>query len=167
MVAEPPARTDHVIPAGVVLRTLGEADLQAVGEAYWRTYLNSPNEMTLKDATDDVLAAWRGEYGRWLADASFGAWRDDELVGAILTVTDAPWDDVPSGPFIIDLFVATHARRHGIGRALVRAVQAAHQTSIGLRVDDTATEARVLYASLGFRAFDEETRPSPRSRRGA
>lgn len=154
MLAEPPTRTDHVIPEGVVLRTLEEPDLRAVGKAYWRTYLHSPDEMTLNDATDDVLASWRGEYGPWLADGSFGAWRDDELVGAILTVTDAPWDDVPRGPFIIDLFVVPHARRSGIGRALVQAVRAALQTSIGLRVDDTATEARALYVSLGFRALD-------------
>lgn len=154
MVAEPPMRTDHPVPAGVSLRALEEPDLQAVGEAYWRTYLHTPDEMTLVEATDDVLASWRGEYGQWLADASLGAWHDDELVGAILTVTDPPWEDVPRGPFIIDLFVVPHTRRHGIGRALVEAVQGALRTSIRLRVDDAATEALALYSSLGFLTAD-------------
>jgi ribosomal protein S18 acetylase RimI-like enzyme len=153
MVAEPVTGTESVAtPAGVALQLLEERDLGAVGEAYWRTYLGTPDEMTLTEATDDVLASWRGDYGRWLADGSLGAWHDGELVGAVLTVTDAPWDDAPPGPFIIDLFVVPGARRRGIGRALVRNVQSRLGVSIALRVDDTAAEARALYTDLGFRA---------------
>lgn len=157
MVAEPSTLTDHSIPTGVVLRRLTESDLPAVGEAYWRTYLRSPHEMTQAEATEDVLAAWRGEYGTWLADGSLGAWRDGEPVGAILTVSDAPWDDVPPGPFIIDLFVVPHAQRNGIGRRLVQAVLRSLRETVALRVDDTATEARALYATLGFRVLDGGT----------
>jgi GNAT superfamily N-acetyltransferase len=116
-------------------------------------------DQVLTEATDDVLASWRGDYGRWLTDGSIGAWRDGELVGAVLTVADAPWPDVPRGPFIIDLFVVPDARRRGIGRALVQSVRRRLDTSIGLRVDDTAPEARALYASIGFRTADLDDTP--------
>jgi GNAT superfamily N-acetyltransferase len=159
MVAEPLQRPEFDIPAGVSLRPLEEPDIAAVGEAYWRTYLQTPHEMALTEATDDVLASWRGDYGRWLTDGSIGAWRDGELVGAVLTVADAPWPDVPRGPFIIDLFVVPDARRRGIGRALVQSVRRRLDTSIGLRVDDTAPEARALYASIGFRTADLDDTP--------
>ncbi|WP_182113854.1 MULTISPECIES: GNAT family N-acetyltransferase [unclassified Actinotalea] len=77
-----------------------------------------------------------------------------------ITVEDPPWQDVPPGPFITDLFVLPEIRRRGIGRALVQAVQSALPTGIGLRVDDSATEAHALYVSLGFRPATYETRPS-------
>lgn len=159
MAAEAPAWTEPVVPAGVELRRLEEQDLPSLGDAYWRTYLGSPDEMTLTEATEDVLASWRGEYGPWLAAGSLGAWRGPELVGAILTVSDAPWPDVPRGPFIIDVFVVPPARRLGIARALVEAVQASLRTRIGLRVDDDAAAARALYAALGFQPCDERTCP--------
>ncbi|WP_085955081.1 GNAT family N-acetyltransferase [Cellulomonas flavigena] len=150
LTSEPLGDTPPRPPAGVTLHPIGEQDLADVGRAYWRTYLGTPEEMTLTKATHDVLAAWNGEYGRWLTPGSFLARVNDELSGAILTVDDPPWPDVPRGPFIIDLFVLPDMRRRGIGRALVQAVQYALRTSIGLRVDDSAAEAHMLYISLGF-----------------
>lgn len=122
-----------------------------MGRAYWRTYLDTPEERSLTEASDDVRAAWNGEYGRWLAVGSLLARVNNGLSGAIITVEDPPWPDVPPGPFIIDLFVLPEMRRRGIGRALVQAVQSALPTGIGLRVDEAAVEAHALYASLGFR----------------
>jgi GNAT superfamily N-acetyltransferase len=58
---------------------------------------------------------------------------------------------VPRGPFVIDLFVLPASRRRGTGRALVQAALAAVPGTVALRVDDTAAEARALYAGLGFR----------------
>ncbi len=145
-----PSFSHEPIP-GVQFRPIAQEDLPAVGEAYWRTYLGTPEEMSLEEATADVLAAWKGEYGTLLSSSSFGAWRDGVLAGAILTVSDPPWDDVPRGPFIIDLFVLPEHRRSGIGRALVQKVLMAQQVEVGLRVDDSATAARRLYQQLGFR----------------
>lgn len=105
LTSEPLGDTPPRPPAGVTLHPIGEQDLADVGRAYWRTYLGTPEEMTLTKATHDVLAAWNGEYGRWLTPGSFLARVNDELSGAILTVDDPPWPDVPRGPFIIDLFV--------------------------------------------------------------
>lgn len=138
-------------PTDIALRALARAELPHVSDAYWRTYLTTPSEMSRDEAQDDILASWNGTYGRWLTDACLGAWQGKDLLGAILTVVDAPWADVPPGPFIIDLFVLPHARRRGIGRALVNAVRGRLKTSIALRVDDSAHAARALYESLGFR----------------
>lgn len=152
MIADPTDRVEATsIPTGLTVRVLEEEELPHVSHTYWRTYLDTPNEMSLPEATKDILASWNGEYGRWLADACLGAWRDDELIGAVLTVLDPPWPDVPPGAFIIDLFVLPSARRRGAGRALVTAVQHNLKTSIALRVDESAREARALYESLGFR----------------
>lgn len=147
------SRTAGRPPAGVTLHTIDERDLGDVGRAYWRTYLDTPHQMSLTEATDDVLAAWNGEYGRWLREGSLLARivDHDDLAGAILTVEDPPWPDVPRGPFVTDLFVLPTRRRRGVGRALVQAVLAALPTAVHLRVDDAATEARALYATLGFR----------------
>jgi GNAT superfamily N-acetyltransferase len=140
-----------VVPGGVAIRVLEEGDLSQVAEAYWRTYLGTADEMSRADAAAEIRGSWDGEYGRLLAGGSMGAWFDGVLAGAVLTVQDAPWPDVPPGPFIIDLFVVPPQRRRGIGRALVATVQDNLRASIGLRVDDAAHEARALYASLGFR----------------
>lgn len=96
------------------------------------------------------MSSWRGVYGRWLTNASLGAWCGDELVGAILTVSDAPWPDIPKGAFIIDLFVIPQARRRGVGRVLVQAAWAECPSGLSLRVDATAVEASALYTHLGF-----------------
>ena len=151
MIADPPTRTPSALPAGSTLHPIGEEDLGDVGRAYWRTYRDTPEAMSLTEAVDDVRAAWNGEYGRWLPAGSLLARVDAGLSGAIITVEDPPWPDVPPGPFITDLFVLPEMRRRGIGRALVQAVQSALPTRIGLRVDDSAAEARALYVSAGFR----------------
>lgn len=139
------------LPELIDLRELREQDLDAAGEAYRLSHHGTSSQMTIEEATGDVRAAWQGEYGQWLPGASLGAWRGDELLGAVLTVRDAPWDDVPPGPFIIDLFVIPAARRMGIARALVAAAVRAVPEPVALRVDDTAPAARALYLDLGFR----------------
>lgn len=151
LISGPPDATSARTPAEVTLRPIGEGDLVDVGRTYWCTYLDTPDQMSPSEATEDVLAAWHGHYGRWLSAGCLLARVDDDLAGAIITVEDPPWDDVPPGPFITDLFVLPTMRRRGVGRALVQAVQLAIPTGIGLRVDDSATEARALYEALGFR----------------
>lgn len=138
------------VPDGLALRPITESDLESVGFAYWQTYLGTTNEMTSYEATEDIKSSWRGDYGCWLTSASFGGWKANELVGAILTVSDAPWPDTPEGAFIIDLFVIPKARRRGVGRALVQTAWAGSPSGLGLRVDATATEASALYTELGF-----------------
>jgi GNAT superfamily N-acetyltransferase len=138
------------VAEGVLVRSLNPADVSAVAHTYRRAYVDSPHEMTAVEAREELRATWSGEYGQLLETASFGAWLDDELIGAILTVLDPPWDDVPPGPFILDLFITPEHRRIGLGRALVQTVRASLSAPITLRVDDSALQARALYLSLGF-----------------
>jgi GNAT superfamily N-acetyltransferase len=152
-------RADPALPVpsvpGVTIRPVADAEIDAVGHAYQQTYRGTPDAMTLDEAIADVRAARAGEYGHWLPEACLGAWRADLLLGAVITVLDPPWDDVPPGPFVTDLFVVPEVRRRGVGRALLaaarRAAVGAGSGAVGLRVDDDAPEARALYASLGFR----------------
>lgn len=138
------------MPPGYVLRPITSQDLTAVGDSYWRSHRGTEHEMSRDAACVGIRAAWDGEYGGWLPHASLCAVVGDDVVGAVITVDDAPWSDVPTGPFIIGLFVGPAARRRGIASALVQTMQSVLPTRIGLRVDASAAGARSLYASLGF-----------------
>lgn len=129
---------------------MSPADRHEIADLYHATYVGSPHEMTKEAAHEEIARTWNGEYGQLIPEACFGTVINRSLAGAILTVKDPPWDDVPSGSFILELFVLPERRRAGLGRSLVQAVQAAVAAPIALRVDDTAVEARALYLSLGF-----------------
>ncbi|PFG20242.1 GNAT family N-acetyltransferase [Serinibacter salmoneus] len=157
LIAEPREPTHVALPAGAHLRPLSLSALRDVSSVYHQTYLGTPHEMTEAEAHDDITRTWAGEYGHLLTAASLGVWVGDELVGAILTVQDPPWDDVPPGPFILDLFVLPAHRRTGLGRALVQTVQGVLRSRIALRVDHSAPEARSLYVALGFHTREAPT----------
>lgn len=70
------------------------------------------------------------------------------------------WDTLALGPHVVlyDLFVAPHARRHGVGRALLRgAIDAARRAGargVSLETAHDNAEARALYESEGFVRVD-------------
>jgi ribosomal protein S18 acetylase RimI-like enzyme len=78
----------------------------------------------------------------------------DGIVG--FTQCYPTWDTLSLGPHVVlyDLFVAPHARRHGVGRALLRgAVVAARDSGaqgVSLETAHDNLEARALYESEGF-----------------
>ncbi len=136
---------------------LGE-DLLEVGRAYFAA--SGPVEMADEaEAVADVQAAWVGEYGRWLGDASLLVRAPDGTVAAVVETTlDVPWEDCPRGPFVIDLFTVPGHRRRGLARCLVLAAVAvlaadpAGYDRVALRVEDDNLAAHRLYAGLGFAA---------------
>ena len=85
------------------------------------------------------------------------------------------WCSVAAAPIFVlyDLFVAEHARRGGVGRALMLAAQAHARASGAARLDlstaRTNTRAQALYESLGWRrdevfltySFDLSSPPAP------
>lgn len=59
---------------------------------------------------------------------------------------------------VVDLAVALHARRHGVARTVLAALQAAcrGQRTIALRVRCENTAARALYAACGFAVVQDD-----------
>ncbi|UYN82894.1 MAG: GNAT family N-acetyltransferase [Microcella sp.] len=146
---------------GTLLRSLSPTRLDELANAYHQAYVGSPHEMTAAEARSEIDLTWAGEYGRLLANASLGVWVGNELAGAIVTVEDPPWDNVPRGAFILELFVTPPHRRMGLGRLLVQRVQNALRTRIALRVDDSAPQAKALYLSLGFQPSSHDHTVKP------
>ena len=108
---------------------------------------------SMREAIDDIIGNFGGRSGALLEDASLVAVHPTSrrILGAVFTVTGAPWPDAPQGPFVIDLFSAKAFRRQGIARALMLAAMAASPgETIALRVEDDNAGALALYRSLGF-----------------
>lgn len=151
-----PVASAHVVPDGFSLRLAEPGDLGELGRLYWESYGGSRSTMTLDEGIDDIRRTFGGDYGMLLPTASLAAWHGDELVGAVFTVLDAPWDDAPSGPFVVELYVARSVRRRGVGRALTSAAMTAASSlghrRISLRVEDTNAPARAHYTGAGFAA---------------
>lgn len=82
----------------------------------------------------------------------FGAWRDGELLGTVQLLLAMP-PNQPHRCEIAKMIVHPHARRLGIGRALMhRALERASELGKTLVTLDTRTGdvAEPLYASVGF-----------------
>jgi ribosomal protein S18 acetylase RimI-like enzyme len=137
------------VPEGIVLREATRADATTIAAAYHASY---DGDWTAAESLEDIERAFDGGNGTLLTTASFVALdHDGHILGAVLTVLDAPWDHTPRGPFVIDVFVVPAARGRGIGRALMLAAMAGSPApTIALRVERDNAAALALYASLGF-----------------
>lgn len=133
---------------------MADSDSDAVGRLYFAAYPPGVAGDTVDEAIADVRAAIAGEYGVMRVDASLVASDGVTLIGAVQVVDDPPWDDVPPGPFVIELFTDPAYRGRGIARDLITrsiaACASAGCRQIGLRVDSDNTPALALYRSLGF-----------------
>lgn len=144
------------VPPGVRFRPQEVSDVAALGALYWDAYPKGVAAVDPEDAVEEMEGVFEGEYGTPLEAASLVAVApDDQLVGCIQTVTDAPWEGTPKGAFVIELFVHPDHRRHGLGRALLLSAAAACEqagwTSLALNLqEETAAEAVHLYRKLGF-----------------
>lgn len=144
------ALTDVERPEGFELATLTRYDVPALAALYLVAYESPEIAENLWTATDEMRMAFDGVFGNPRDDSFVGAWQDGELVGAVLCVTDATWDDVPRGPFILDIMVDPDHRRRGIATALVVELARRCRTwgydDISLRVDQKrAAGAERLY----------------------
>lgn len=144
------------VPPGVGVRPIARSDLRALGEPYFVAYPPGEAGETAEEATADVELALDGGYGRFMSEQSFTAVdATGAIVGAIELVEDPPWPDVPTGPFIIDLFVSGSVRGTGVGALLLSAAidacTSAGHHGIALRVESDNQRARALYEGFGFR----------------
>lgn len=147
---------DPAIPAGITLRPQVPDDAEALGSLYWNSYPKGVAAVDLEDAVEEMEGVFTGEYGTPIDEASLVAETvDGQLIGCIQTVTNPPWEGIPSVPFVIELFVHPDHRRGGLGSALLlSAAQACHARgwgSVALNLqEETAAEAAHLYHRLGF-----------------
>jgi ribosomal protein S18 acetylase RimI-like enzyme len=130
-------------------RALRLAALADAPDAFWST---------LAEEVDDPEQRWRDRLARDDA-TTLVARRTGEDVGLVVV---APDHHEPTSAGLVSVWVAPAARRHGVGRRLVRAgIEVARATGaprLLLDVGDHNEAAVALYHSLGFR---------PTGRRGA
>ena len=142
------------LPRRHKLRQSYPSDLGDLGRLYYESYPPGAAADSLADATADVVAAFGGDYGEFWFEASLLVVRRRHPVAAIMTVRRAPWEDVPDGPFVIELFTHPDHRRQGFARHLIDAtasfVASQGERRLSLRVSKTNAPARRLYRSMGF-----------------
>ncbi|MDO5080160.1 GNAT family N-acetyltransferase [Buchananella hordeovulneris] len=139
----------------VQVRELEVSDCEELSQLYLDSYPPGVAAGSLEEAQAEMRLAFDGGFGQLIPEATLGAFDGDRLIGAVMTVVDPPWDDVPPGPFIIELFVAPDARSQGVATALLSLAaencSRQGQDTLSLRVDmHTASEAFRLYEFLGF-----------------
>lgn len=164
------ATVDHVVrperdlPAGYGTRTTTANDRAALAGIYFAAY--SREIVTdLRAAQDEIERTFDGEYGRLDLEASPIVTHTGAPVGSVMTVMEAPWDDTPPGPFIIEVMIHPDHRRRGLAEhlmiAVARQLATRGRNSMALRVMSDNESARVLYKKLGFIAWTP-TDPSDR-----
>jgi GNAT superfamily N-acetyltransferase len=134
-------------------RAVTEADTAELGRLYFDAYPPGAACATEADATADVTASFAGEYGPLLRPATLAIESDGKLIAAVMTVSRAPWPDVPGCPFVIELFTAARHRRRGLASALLWRVLDQTDGRLALRVADDNAAALQLYARLGFTSY--------------
>lgn len=153
------------LPDGWHVRPCTESDAGELASIYFGAYEPGVASASLEEATDDIEACFRGEYGDLWREASLLAETEGEIGAAVLTVRRAPWPDVPDCPFVIEVFTAPDHRRLGLARHLmIRSMRLARQAgerTVSLRVLSTNGPARRLYESLGFRPWTPPGRSVP------
>ena len=150
-------RSERESAAGYSTRTTSERDKPALADLYFAAYTREIVS-DLKAAQDEIERTFDGEYGRLDLEASPIATYRRALVGSIMTVKEAPWDDTPPGPFIIEVMIHPNHRGRGLA-AHIMATAAQRLASMGkktvaLRVMSDNQKALSLYRKLGFVAWN-------------
>lgn len=145
---------------GLELATLTAYDVPAIASLLLSAYGQKLTAENFWAATDEVRLYFDGALGSPRDDSFIGAWQDGHLVGAIFSVLNCPFDDVPRGPFVLDLMVDPNYRRQGIASALVaelaRRAEGWGYDSLALRLDmRQMPEAFNLYRRMGFGPYTE------------
>lgn len=146
---------DLVVPTDVGLATLTRYDIPALASLEIVSYGEDETALNLVETSEQIRMTMDGAYGTPRDDSMIGAWADGELVGAVFCVLDAPWDDVPRGPFVLELMVDPSYQRRGIATALLLELATRAGTwgydSVTLNLDmRRSPSALSLYQGLGF-----------------
>ena len=145
--------------AGIERRPIRTIETTALGALDWVGFLGTPDEGLVAETPEEdarLLGEIRdGRLGRFLDEASAALVAPEgHLVGLLLIAEQSPRRAV-----ILDIVVHPTARRHGLGRALVRfGVRAAAALGYGelrLWVTEANVPARALYVEAGFERKDQ------------
>ncbi len=144
---------------GLVVRTLGPAEVERGGDALADLLLDAfahgaAMDMRAPFGRDGARAYWQGVADRTAAGsvAVWGAFQDARLIGAVQLLLATP-PNQPHRAQVAKLMVASAARRQGIARALMAALEgrarALDRTLLTLEtVAGSAAEA--LWRALGY-----------------
>lgn len=147
---------DRGLPDGYGFRETQREDTQALANLYFAAY---PREIVDTEAAAlvELQVTFKGEYGDLDLSASPLVTAASNVVAAVLTVRQAPWDDTPPGPFLIEVIVHPDHRRRGLARSAVlqasSTLLANGEQTVALRVMSDNEAALKLYRELGFRTW--------------
>ncbi|MCC7218933.1 MAG: GNAT family N-acetyltransferase [Burkholderiales bacterium] len=132
------------------LRRLTRADIEALGRLFYAAYDGTVDYEgeTEPEAVAVVRAAFDGDYGAFVEDASMGIERDRQLVSASLVTM---WNGKPLLAFAV---TAPEWKGRGLSRQCVAAAMqtlaAAGQPELHLFVTASNLPALAVYKQLGF-----------------
>jgi ribosomal protein S18 acetylase RimI-like enzyme len=153
------------LATGYDVRETTYEDRQGLVELYFASY---PRDIVRDpaDALKELEQTYEGEYGKLDLHASPLAIYGKTIVGSVLTVEEAPWDDTPRGPFIIEVMVHPAHRQKGIARYLMKAaaqeLASQGKATVALRVMSDNEGALDLYRNLGFIPWEDSGNSSRR-----
>ncbi len=150
-------RLKRKLPKDYIVWPLQEKDKSRLAELYFVSYTREVVK-NLAEAQKEMNRVFRNEYGLLDYSASFVAIYRSKIVASVLLVEQAPWEDTPSGPFIIEMMVHPDHRLFGIAECLMiyatnKLVESGAQT-IALRVISDNIKAINLYCKCGFKSWN-------------
>jgi GNAT superfamily N-acetyltransferase len=132
----------------IVIRAIG-ADERAAWEPLWRDYLYFYDTKLPKETYD---ATWRRLNDPAEPMFVLGAYRDGKLAGIVHYLFHRSCWTIGDYCYLQDLFVADSARKLGLGRALIEAVEqkarAAGASRVHWLTHESNATARKLYGAL-------------------
>ena len=146
-------RPAEKIPAGYELRLATADDKRALAELYLAAY---PEDIVkdITEALEEMDQTFQGEYGQLDLSSSPVIVLEDDIAASVMTVVEAPWDDTPPGPFIIEVIVHPEHRRLGLAEYLMAETASRlvdqGKTTVALRAMSNNEGALALYSRLGF-----------------
>jgi len=136
---------------GAIVRVVGEAE-RAAWEPLWVGYQNF-YKVSLSDEVN--TATWQRLHDPAEPMGVLGAYVDGRLCGIVHYLFHRSCWSIGNYCYLQDLFVAEDARNHGLGRALIVAVEerarAAGASRVHWLTHETNTDARALYDKLAER----------------
>lgn len=152
-------RSERGLPKGYTTRAMVGGDKAALADLYFAVY---PREVVGDriEAFDEIERVLLGEYGNLDFAASPIALHGKAMAASVMTVVEAPWEDTPPGPFIIEVMVHPAHRRRGLAEGLIsytaKGLSQRGRQTVALRVMSDNTSALNLYRKLGFAAWNPD-----------